>query len=40
VLTPLAITGGQIAPWILALSVLLLICGGVLLVLRRRTETA
>nr|WP_235201491.1 isopeptide-forming domain-containing fimbrial protein [Microbacterium sp. CH12i] len=40
VLTPLAITGGQLAPWILVLSVLLLISGGALMLLRRRTKTA
>ena len=40
VLTSLAITGGQLAPWVLALSVLLLLSGGVLMLLRRRGQAA
>ncbi|SJN40911.1 internalin, putative [Microbacterium esteraromaticum] len=36
VLTPLAITGGQIAPWVLMAALLLLIGGGVLVLRRRR----
>lgn len=34
--TPLAITGGQLAPWVLALALALLIAGAGLLILRRR----
>ncbi|RKT36106.1 putative repeat protein (TIGR01451 family)/fimbrial isopeptide formation D2 family protein [Microbacterium sp. AG1240] len=40
VLTPLAVTGGQIAPWIFDVGVLLLLGGGVLLVVRRRRRSA
>lgn len=36
VLTPLALTGGQLAPWILGLAIALLIGGAVLLLVRRR----
>jgi fimbrial isopeptide formation D2 family protein/LPXTG-motif cell wall-anchored protein len=40
VLTPLAVTGGQIAPWIFGLGVLLLVLGGVLIILRRRRHAS
>ncbi|MGF2948852.1 DUF7927 domain-containing protein [Microbacterium alcoholitolerans] len=40
ILTPLAITGGQIAPWILLLGVLLVLTGCVLMVLYRRGKIA
>lgn len=40
VLMPLAITGGQILPWVLVLGVALLPGGGVLMLLRRRNGTA
>ncbi|MEV8263614.1 isopeptide-forming domain-containing fimbrial protein [Microbacterium sp. NPDC077057] len=36
VLTPLALTGGQLAPWVLGLAIALLIGGAVLLLVRRR----
>ncbi len=36
VLTPLALTGMQLAPWLLGLSLLLVIGGAALLLLRRR----
>lgn len=36
VLTPLALTGGQLAPWLLALPLALLLAGAALLLLRRR----
>ena len=36
VLTPLALTGGQLAPWVLGLAIALLIGGAVLLMVRRR----
>jgi fimbrial isopeptide formation D2 family protein/uncharacterized repeat protein (TIGR01451 family) len=39
VLTPLAVTGGQLAPWVLAVAIGLLIGGGILLTLRRRKAT-
>ncbi len=34
--TPLAITGGQLAPWVLVLALTLLLGGAALLILRRR----
>lgn len=40
VLTPLAITGGQLAPWVLALAIALLLGGAVLVLLRRRRSQA
>lgn len=40
VLTPLAITGLQFAPWVLALSMALLLGGAVLMLRRRRNTTA
>ena len=40
VLTPLAITGGQIAVWSIALAALLLLTGGALMVLRHRRRVA
>ncbi|WP_447947617.1 beta strand repeat-containing protein [Microbacterium maritypicum] len=36
VLTPLALTGGLLAPWVLALAIALLLGGAVLLIVRRR----
>ncbi|MDF2508833.1 MAG: hypothetical protein K0Q52_2692, partial [Microbacterium sp.] len=38
--TPLAITGGQLAPWVLGLALSLLLAGGMLLAVRRRRMTA
>ena len=40
VLTPLALTGGMLAPWVLGLAIALLLGGGVLLILRRRRSQA
>ncbi|WP_226533518.1 beta strand repeat-containing protein [Microbacterium paraoxydans] len=40
VLTPLAITGGILAPWVLALAIILLLGGAVLLIVRRRRSQA
>ncbi|MCT1477154.1 isopeptide-forming domain-containing fimbrial protein [Microbacterium sp. p3-SID336] len=40
VLTPLAITGGQLAPWVLGLALALLLGGAALLILRRRRAQA
>lgn len=37
--TPLAITGGQLSPWMLGLAMALLLGGAVLLILRRRSAT-
>ncbi|MBS0022686.1 DUF11 domain-containing protein [Microbacterium paraoxydans] len=36
VLTPLALTGGQLAPWVLGLAIALLLAGAALLIVRRR----
>ncbi|WP_421076877.1 beta strand repeat-containing protein [Microbacterium sp. IO18] len=40
VLTPLALTGGILAPWVLALAIALLLGGAVLLIVRRRRSQA
>ncbi|PRB13249.1 isopeptide-forming domain-containing fimbrial protein [Microbacterium sp. MYb62] len=40
VLTPLALTGGLLAPWVLALAIALLLGGAVLLIVRRRRSQA
>ncbi|WP_157543537.1 DUF7927 domain-containing protein, partial [Microbacterium sp. CCH5-D1] len=40
VLTPLALTGGILAPWVLGLAIALLLGGAVLLILRRRRSQA
>jgi fimbrial isopeptide formation D2 family protein/uncharacterized repeat protein (TIGR01451 family) len=40
VLTPLAITGGELLPWVIVLGILLLLCGGFLTAYRRRIAAA
>lgn len=40
VLTPLALTGGLLAPWVLGLAIALLLGGAVLLIVRRRRSQA
>ncbi|MBN6191290.1 isopeptide-forming domain-containing fimbrial protein [Aneurinibacillus sp. BA2021] len=40
VLTPLAVTGGQLAPWVLMLAIALLLAGAALLIVRRRRMQA